>query len=166
MEFDSILVFAFGNRILDNGALLPGPVNEELARATNVLRGNTGVPVLAQWEIADILIADGAENVVSVTPDEDADGNIVYLSTDGVARKAMRLAAEMGIDVGRAAVLGHRDHVERCRRTAVKAGIQAVTMPDEIMPNLYDPESGQEWTRSREVYLKVDAYAMRLLTES
>jgi hypothetical protein len=31
---------------------------------------------------------------------------------------------------------------------------------------LYDPESGQEWTRSREVYLKVDAYAMRLLTKS
>jgi hypothetical protein len=166
VEFDSILVFAFGNRILDNGALLPGPVNEELARATNDLQGNSGVPVFAQWEIADILIADGVENVISVTPNEDADGNIVYLSTDGVARKAMRMAAEMGIDVGRAAVLGHRDHVERCRRTAIKAGIQVVTMPEEIMPSMYDPESGQEWTRSREVYLKVDAYALRLLTES
>lgn len=166
MEFDSILVFAFGNRILDDGALLPGPVNEELALATMALVANRDVPVFAQWEIADILIADGAENVVSVTPDRDDEGNIVYLSTDGVVRKAMRIAAELGVDLGGAAVLGHRDHVERCRRTAAKAGVQVVALPDEIMPNMYDVESGQEWTRSRVAYLKVDAYAMRLLTES
>lgn len=166
MEFDSVLVFAFGNRILEDGTLLPGPVNHELAIAANAVRGELAVPLFAQWEIADILIADGVENVISITPDEDDKGNIVYLSTDGVARKAMRISAEMGVDMGRAAVLGHRDHVERCRRTAAKAGIQAVSLPDETMSNLYDSESGQEWTRSREAYLKVDAYAMRLLTES
>lgn len=166
MEFDSILAFAFGNRILDDGTVLPGPVNHELARVTKVLRGDVEVPIIAQWEIADILIAHGVKNVVSITPDEDNEGNIVYLSTDGVARKAIRMAAELKFDVGRVAVVGHRDHVERCRLTAAKAGIQVMTLPEEIMPNLYDSESGQEWTRSREVYLKVDAYAMRLLTES
>jgi hypothetical protein len=111
VEFDSLLVFAFGNRI---------------------------------------------------TPD----GTVIYLSTDGVARKALVLSDKAGNRLGRAAVLGHRDHVERCRRTAIKAGIDIVTVPDEFMPSEYDAESGQEWTRSRDVYLKADAYAMRLLNES
>jgi hypothetical protein len=111
VEFDSVLVFAFGNRI---------------------------------------------------TPD----GTVIYLSTDGVARKALVLSEEVGIRLGRAAVLGHRDHVERCRRTATKVGIEIVILPDEFMPSEYDAESGQEWTRSRDVYLKADAYAMRLLNES
>lgn len=166
MEFDSLLVFAFGNRIGPNGELFPGPVNEELARITQSLAVKHDVPVFAQWEIADILIAEGASRVVSVTPDIGSDGTIIYLSTDGVARKAIRLAAEMGVHLGRAGVLGHVDHVERCRRTADKAGMETVVLPDDLMPSFYDSASGQEWTRSREVYLKVDAYAMRLLNES
>ena len=166
MEFDSVLVFAFGNRILDDGSLLPGPINEELARVTKDVVATREVPVYAQWETADLLIADGLRNVVSVTPEEDADGNVVYLSTDGVARKAARLATSEGITLGRVAVIGHRDHVERCRRTSAIAGLEVVPISDDIMPIFYDPESGQEWTRTREMYLKADAYAMRLLTES
>jgi hypothetical protein len=78
VEFDSVLVFAFGNRILDDGSLLPGPLNEELARVTKDVVATREVPVFAQWEIADLLIADGLRNVVSVTSEEDANGNVVY----------------------------------------------------------------------------------------
>ena len=166
MEFDSLLVFAFGNRITPDGELLPGLVNEELARITEGLAQEHQVPVFAQWEIADLLVAAGVQNVISVTPDYAPDGTVIYLSTDGVARKALVLSEEVGIRLGRAAVLGHRDHVERCRRTAIKAGIEIVAIPNELMPSMYDAESGQEWTRSRDVYLKADAYAMRLLNES
>lgn len=166
MDFDSLLVFAFGNRITPDGELLPGQVNEELARITQQLAQEHQVPVFAQWEIAEILLAAGVRHVVSVTPDYDADGTVIYLSTDGVARKARQMAEDAGTPLGRAGVIGHVDHVERCRRTAAKAGIEIVALPNDLMPSMYDAESGQEWTRSRDVYRKADAYAMRLLNES
>ena len=51
-DIDSVVVFAFGNRIAADGTLEPGPVNQQLADTTAAFVADHPVPVFAQWEVA------------------------------------------------------------------------------------------------------------------
>lgn len=154
-EVDALVVYAFGNRMAADGSLSPGPMNEALAAVTASFVESNPVPVYAQWEIADLLGAAGVPGVISIGRQVDADGNVTYLSTAGVAEQAVALAA--GRPLGRVGVIGFADHAVRCVLTSRKAGMAEAAVPEGVaLPSEYDPESGQPWTRNRLDYLSVD----------
>lgn len=146
----ALVVFAFGNRMLADGALAPGPINLELARLADARSESTGLPVFAQWEVADEMASD----VTRVGAVELADGSVEYLSTTGVAEQ-VRAAT----NVDRVAVLAMADHVVRCCRTLEGFGFSTGVPADVVLPSTYDPLSGQPWTRDRASYLAIDILA-------
>ena len=146
----TVLAFAFGNR--DDGR--PGPVNEALAAVVADIALATGAKVIAQWEIADVLVATHglpAAGATAIRPVRQADGTVVYLSTRGVVEAAVAIAG--GADqLGPTAVVAHADHAQRCLRRCRSLGVDA-RLPEGVeLPKIYDPESGQPWTRSRDRY--------------
>lgn len=170
-EIDSLWVFSFGYRFRDGSTapavplggtpppmdqLVPGPTNEALAQAAADFVEDHPVPIVAQWEVAQVLEEMGVEDVISVEPDIAADGTVTYLSTTGVAEKGLGLLADEGIEPGHAGVLCFADHAVRCVLSAEDAGLTADAPAGVLLPLDYDPESGQEWTRSRETWIPID----------
>ncbi len=152
-QVDSVVVFAFGNRVAPDGTVSPGPTNQELADVTAAFVAEHPMPVYAQWEVARLMIADGAEGVNSIEPTTDAAGNVVYLSTRGVADQ---VAGSGEAALGRIGVICFADHEGRCLLTAKAAGLDATAIDGITLPSTYDTESGQPWTRSRVAYLTTD----------
>ncbi|WP_297614706.1 hypothetical protein [Nocardia sp.] len=161
-----IVAYSFGNRLpagADSTRTIgdPGPVNEALAAAVVAARGDRGIPVYAQTEIAEVLKSRyGMTDVVAIDPDRAADGTLVYLSTDGVAAKVAELRGG-AVATDTAAVVAFQDHLWRATRTTAKRGFDAFAPTGVVMPNQYDPQSGQLWTTSPILYLPTD-YAGRL----
>jgi len=160
---DTILAFAFGNRLVPGrGGLLeprPGPVNEALADVVLKLHSTSGALVLAQWEIASVLGLHGAladDMLHSIRPSGDRNGEVRYLSTRGVVETAVQIGRGAAA-LGRVLVVAHRDHIDRCVRLCREASVDA-SGPDGLqrqwLPSFYDSQSGQPWTRSREDYLR------------
>ncbi|MFJ3904811.1 hypothetical protein [Streptomyces sp. NPDC090025] len=166
-SLDFVLAYGFGNRPPAGGGdptkvlFEPGPVNEELAdTVARIRRARPGIPVYAQWEIARFLESKyRMRNVTSIEPVIAPDGTITYLSTDGVAAQVAAARAHLPGGVGRAAVVGFRDHVKRCVQTTVDRGITAFAPRGFAMPETYDAKSGQAWTRRRDLYLVHDMVA-------
>ncbi|MDS0859364.1 hypothetical protein NUV25_16775 [Burkholderia pseudomultivorans] len=172
----AIVAYSFGNRpnaasgntssTGGNQAALPdpGPVNEALADAVHAIYRLKPVKVYAQWEIARFLVSKygmGTDVLTSIEPQIASDGTIVYLSTAGVAAAAVSRAGGAAA-MGKVAVVGHRDHAKRCIQTSRQAGMQAAAVAEVPLPTLYDPQSGQPWTRNRNLYLVHDMYAQML----
>lgn len=156
-EVDSLVVYAFGNRVAADGTLSPGPTNEALAQVVEDFVVDHPVPVFAQWEVADLLAESGAGDITSIDPDTGADGEVVYLSTAGVAEKAVALADQQGVDLGQVGVIGFQDHAVRCVLVSEAAGMAGAAVPEGVdLPSAYDPQSGQEWTRDQQTYLLTD----------
>lgn len=168
---DTLWILAFGyRRIADRAGasagaavppmsdLEPGPTNEALAGVAAGFVARRPVPIIAQWEVAHVLDGLGVPDVVSVEPDHAPDGSVVYLSTAAVVAKGLRLAAEVGIEVGRAGILSHADHAQRCVLTAAAAGMIAAVPEGVRLPTGYDTESGQPWTRSRAEFIPLDLW--------
>jgi hypothetical protein len=168
-DASAIIAFSFGNRIADAAtkATTPGPINARLAEAVHAIRVRHDVPVYAQWEIAQVLQENyGMDRVVSIAPEKGADGQVIYLSTEGVAKAALRHAGSPD-GLRRAAVVGHRDHVKRCIRVARESGMaQAAAAHGIALPVDYDALSGQSWTRSRDLYLLSDMTAQLGMTRA
>ena len=167
-EADTIIAYAFGNRPRQGPApppdapLMdrldePGPVNAALARTVADLHAIRPARIFAQWEVAHFVkTRHGLTDAVSIEPVLNPDGQVIYLSTDGVAAAAI---AAGGGDLGKVAVVAHRDHAKRCVKVSRAAGLDAFVAADIPPPADYDPQSGQAWTRSREVYLLHDLAA-------
>jgi hypothetical protein len=128
-QVDSVVVFAFGNRLDGEGNPSPGPTNEALAETTAAFVAEHRVPVYAQWEVAEILVAEGVPGVVSIDPGVDPSGQPVYLSTAGVAQKAVELAEAYEVDVGHFGIIAFQDHAVRSIMTARDAGRIAAPVP-------------------------------------
>lgn len=165
-QFTLIVAFSFGNRMPagadpERTEGEPGPVNEALADTVVAARGARDIPVYAQTPIADVLRTKyGMDDVVAIAADVRPDGTLAYLSTDGAAAKVAALrGASQATDV--AGVVAFGDHQWRATRTAEANGFRAYAPLGISMPGEYDPQSGQVWTRSREVYLPTD-YAARI----
>ncbi|MGR5063111.1 hypothetical protein [Photobacterium sp. DNB22_13_2] len=150
-EADSILAYAFGNRVLENGNQVPGPMNEALADTVVDIYEETGKPVYAQWEIAQS-IGDRipAEHLTSINPHIAADGTLTYLSTNGVAQEAVKLS---GGDLGKAVVVGFYEHSLRTISTSKAMGIDAYAPAGIALPHDYDEQSGQAWTRDVQTFV-------------
>ena len=152
---ESLVVFAFGNRGSAEDELLPGRVNLELASIADDWAHATGLPVFAQWEVADQM-RSASTRVGAVTLD---DGSVEYLSTAGVAQQVRDLVWPIQTHAGRVAVLAMADHAVRCCRTLERFGLSAGVPANVELPSTYDPLSGQPWTRDRASYIAVDILA-------
>lgn len=138
----------------------PGPVNEQLADTVAKVRARRDVPVYAQWEIARFLDSKyGMSDVTSMEPVIAPDGSITYLSTDGVAAQVLEARMKAPGGIGTACVIGFRDHHKRCVQTTRDRGMKAYAPHGFAMPHTYDSESGQAWTRRRDLYLVHDMLA-------
>lgn len=158
-EFDTIIAYAFGNR-LTGGEPAPGPVNAALARAVAALNAVKPMRVFVQWEIGRCLAGMPAmRDVTSIEPVTGADGAVEYLSTDGVAQDILRRVGGDAGALGRVAVIAHRDHAKRCVEISRRVGMDASIAEEIDLPVDYDPLSGQAWTRGREAYLAHDLAA-------
>ena len=153
-----IVAFSFGNRIGADGLIEPGPINRQLAVAATKANAMTGATVVAQWEIARILLGQPlppAEIIHSIDPVSRPDGTVHYLNTAGVARAvAELLAAPAG---GAVAVVAHTDHAARCGDELGRRSLRAGVLAGVELPTGYDPLSGQPWTRSPSRYLAHEA---------
>ncbi|WP_299492674.1 hypothetical protein [uncultured Shewanella sp.] len=149
---DSIIAYSFGNRIDEKGNKLPGPMNEQIAdRVVDIFKQNPK-PVYAQWEVAEAI----GERIppaflFSIYPKIDAKGEVIYLNTLGVAKEAIRLAK--GVEgLGTAIVVAFADHSLRAVNLSREVGIDAYLPKGVSLPQDYDADSGQPWTRSREAF--------------
>lgn len=165
-KFDFVVAYGFGNRPPAGGGdptkvlFEPGPVNEALADTVARVRSRIDVPVYAQWEIARFLDSKyGMRDVTSIEPVIAADGTITYLSTDGVAAQILEHRKKAPGGVGTACVIGFRDHHKRCVQTTRDRAMPAYAPAGITVPGTYDPESGQAWTRRRDLYLVHDMVA-------
>ncbi|MER5936945.1 hypothetical protein ABT121_06425 [Streptomyces sp. NPDC001928] len=166
-DFDFVLAYGFGNRPPAGGGdptkvrYEPGPVNEELADTVARIRAaRPRLPVYAQWEIARFLDSKyGMSGVTSIEPVIEDDGTITYLSTDGVAAQVLEYRKQAPGGIGTACVVGFRDHHKRCVLTTRDRAMTAYAPEGIAMPHTYDPESGQAWTRRRDLYLVHDMLA-------
>lgn len=172
-RIDTIVAYGFGNRpnaasgttssTGGNQAALPdpGPTNEALADAVYRIYQLKPVKIFAQWEIARFLASKykmTSPGMISIEPIIAADGTITYLSTDGVAAAVVTQQGSAAA-LGNVAVVGHRDHAKRCIVTSVNRGMKAFAVTEVALPTAYDLQSGQSWTRRRDLYLVHDMYA-------
>lgn len=174
-DADTLIAYSFGNRILgterdDKGlgpdGSLPGPINAMLARAVIQIRAIKDMPVYAQWEIATILRDTyHMDRVIPIYPERGADGKIIYLSTEGVAKAVLRLTSGAQA-LGRVGIVGHRDHVKRCILMSQSVGLSAAAIGGIPLPIDYDMLSGQPWTRDRATYLLGDMIAQLTMQRS
>ena len=156
-DVDSLVVFAFGNRVGDDGDLQAGPTNVALAKLVFRFILKHDVPVYAQTEIATLLQASGAPDVTSIDAVTAPDGSVTYLSTAGVADQVMGKAQAAGEELGTVGIVAFADHAVRSVLTARKAGMSEAAVPKGMkLPMVYDPESSQSWTRTRAAYLPTD----------
>jgi hypothetical protein len=172
-QINTIVAYGFGNRpnaasgntssTGGNQAALPdpGPVNEALADAVYRIYQLKPVKIYAQWEIARFLASKykmASPNMISIEPIIAADGTITYLSTDGVAAAVVALQGSAAA-LGNVGVVGHRDHAKRCMLTSATRGMKAYAVEEVALPVTYDLQSGQSWTRRRDLYLVHDMFA-------
>jgi len=150
---EALVVFSFGNQFDDAGELLPGPVNLEMATLADRWVESTGVPVIAQWEVADEMAA----SAVRVGVVESDDGSVEYLSTAGVAGQVYTVLGKP--TARRVAVLAMADHAVRCCRALEHFGFTAGVPEGVELPSVYDAASGQPWTRDRAAYVAIDILA-------
>lgn len=151
-QADTIIAYAFGNRIDKNGNKLPGPMNQQLADLVVDVYNEKRMPVYAQWEIAEAIGGRiDADDLIPVYPKVDDSGQVIYLSTLGVAEETVRLAK--GVDnIGTALIIAFYEHHLRAVSLSRAAGIRAYAPDGFALPNHYDEKSGQPWTRDNAIF--------------
>ncbi|MGF1735078.1 hypothetical protein [Photobacterium satsumensis] len=150
---ESILAFSFGNRTAQNGNQHPGPMNEAIADTVVSLYRRTGVPVYAQWEVAEAIGSRiPVHDLNAIYPRFSGKGTMKYLCTMGVAEKAVFMAGSVA-NMGKTAVVAFFEHSLRTVDTARDAGIDAFLPQGLEMPRQFDPDSGQAWTRDQQTYV-------------
>jgi len=126
----------------------PGLSNKALSRVVARLAKKFNLPVIAQWEIADCipeLFKSGNSLIIHQHRDKGQ-----YLDTYEVLYQAKIHCDEFGYK--RSLIVAHPDHVPRCAALAKKLGFEVAVADTSEVP--YDPESIQEWTRSRKAFLE------------
>lgn len=161
-----VIAFAFGNRPNPehdpNKLALPGPMNLALAECCAATWRKKRMPLYMQWEIARCMQAPEfsdipRSDIISIEPYWDDSGKLIYLSTDGVVLDIINkyFSGDPG-KMGKAAVIGHRDHVKRCIMTCAARQVQGFAPQGIALPLWYDTQSDQPWTRRRDLYVLQD----------
>jgi hypothetical protein len=152
-QITTILAFTFGNRMQPNGNRTPGPVNEALADIAVRLHRATGVPVYAQWEVAEAAgCRISPDRLFAIYPGRDERSEPRYLATAGVVEEVVRRTGDPAAR-GTVGIVAFADHAWRCVATARRFGLTAGLPAGYAMPRQYDALSGQPWCRSRLAYL-------------
>lgn len=152
---EAVIAFAFGFGSKKEGVQFapdrydpklykPGKSNEGLAEVI-VPFANRGMPVFAQWEVAEALKLQGI-----LVPDRQiARPGKEYLGTSGVLKQFL---ANGLADFRSVILVAHPHHMFRCRETAKtifrKEGVEIKVLIADTRSVPYDPESMQLWTRS------------------
>ena len=131
----------------------PGLSNEALARVVSKLAKKYNVPVIAQWEIADCIpdLSESQQNLI--VREHRQSGQ--YLDTYEVLNQAKFHCDRLGFK--KALVVAHPDHAPRCAAVAKKLGFEVAVADTQSVP--YDPDSTQEWTRSKKIFLEREKLA-------
>ena len=143
IEAQVIIALSFGQG--KNGT--PGLSNEALARVVAELDDKYNLPIVAQWEIADC-IPEHMKGERDLIVDERRQDK-QYFDTIEVLRQSKDHCAKFGFD--RAIIVAHPDHLPQVMPVVLQRGLKAVAADTKNVP--YDPNSVQEWTRSREGFL-------------
>lgn len=133
----------------------PGKSNESLAEIASYLAAKYKLPIVAQWEIAGCIPGFSNDGCNFAVLKHRKDGQ--YLDTYEVLAQAKDYCFKSG--KAKAIIVAHPDHAPRCLAVAQKLGFEAVAADTRNVP--YDPDSAQEWTKSREEFVKHE----RLATE-
>lgn len=166
-DTDILIAFAFGNRENVSGSknelAQPGPMNKDLADCCAKAYRMKPMRMYVQWEIARYLASKEmypdipADDIVSIEPEWDDQGNLTYLSTDGVLQAIInKHFGGNSASVGTAAVIGHGDHVKRCVMTCQMRNVKGYALREVTLPVWYDKQSSQVWTRRRDLYVLND----------
>ncbi len=155
---DYIIGFSFGNRIDKAGNRHPGPMNEQIADLIVKLYKQNPLHVYAQWEIAQC-IGDRIpkDKVTAIFPKISKTGDVIYLSTIDVAEEIIKDIGRGKVDSKTFIVAAFREHAPRCIMVCQKYGLKNSFIPHNFeLPDKYDPESGQPWTRDKFKYMIYD----------
>lgn len=168
-EASMVIAFAFGNRPNPeqdpNKLALPGPMNRVLAQCCAAVWRKKHMPLYLQWEIArwmeSVEFSDiPRSDIISIEPYWDDNGKLIYLSTDGVVQDIInKYFSGDASKMGKAAVIGHRDHVKRCIMTCEARQVHGFAPKGVSLPRWYDAQSDQPWTRRRDLYVLQDITA-------
>jgi hypothetical protein len=158
--YSAVIVNAFGFRRDADGNKIPGPMNEALARFTD-----------ENFSEHAILVSPDVSPALETKPDlifelDSTDGALDTLEdpkTTGTAGELLQAKAFMlRKDYRTAIIVAHAFHVARVARMAKKLDIVA-EIPDGL-PKVFDPESAQKWTQSREKWLKREPLTIAYMT--
>lgn len=166
-RIDCLWIFAHGYRRPDDALLRtyglelarrlePGPVNEELAKLGADIHLRTGVPIVAELGIANVLFEMGIDDALVAEFVVEPDHAVLHGTTPAVVHRGIEIARAEGIDLSHAGVLAHADHAVRCQMTLQAAGIAADTPKDVALPGFYDAESREPTSRTREAFIRAD----------
>lgn len=154
---DALFAFSFG--IGHNNT--PGETNKALAYVTKHVLSRTRLPIYAQWEIAEELNNVHTPSTYVAYPTKG------YLNTSGVLEQFMK----ENKNIRKVIIIAHPDHQFRCGELARTQGL--IPLYPEIknyLPNSdweafhcdhdgYWKDSTQDWTTSRDKYIKHEIYA-------
>ena len=169
------MILAFSLGIVKNQAgkiIRAGGTNRALASWINTIKPilssnkslniseNDPIVILSQWEIADILESEYNINVNYRAIEQ----NNEYLTTKGVCIQYENYCNENNIDYKSKSgiIVCHPDHFARCKRHLLYRNFNIMNTRHDINPIWtkygcdmfgYDPNSTQEWTRSRLAFL-------------
>ena len=172
-EASLLIAFAFGNRPNaehdPDKLALPGPMNLELAHCCAAVWRKKHMPMYVQWEIARCLHEPEfaqipRKDIISIEPYWDDTGKLIYLSTDGVVQEIVeKYYHNDPASMGKAAVIGHRDHVKRCILTCAARKVKGFAPKGIGLPVWYDMQSDQPWTRHRDLYVLQDVAGQMMM---
>jgi len=150
-----IIALSFGQGM--EGA--PGLSNEALARVVSGLREKYNLLLISQREIADCMpeITSNPQNLVVCESRKKGQ----YLDTAEVLAQAKIHCAKFGFT--KAIIVAHPDHAPRVLLLSKKNGFDAVAADTRDVP--YDPDSIQEWTRSRKSFSEWNEFAEKIFSK-
>ncbi|MDB5179847.1 MAG: hypothetical protein JWN12_479 [Candidatus Saccharibacteria bacterium] len=145
-----VIVNAFGFRENSDGTKIPGPMNEALAAFTDEHFSDR--PILVSPDIAPALQTE-PRRVLELNSTSGSLDTLKDPKNTGTAGELLQARAFMREEnYTTAIIIAHAFHVARVARMAQKLDI--VTAIPDGLPKEFDPESAQEWTRSREEWVK------------
>ena len=137
----------------------PGLSNEALARVASGLMEKYNLPLISQHEIADCMPQGAAKPQDLVVRESRKKGQ--YLDTAEVLAQAKIHCTKFGFT--KAIVAAHPDHAPRVLLLCQKLGFDAVVADTKDVP--YDPDSVQEWTRSRKSFSGWNEFAEKIFSK-
>ena len=155
---DYIIGFSFGNRIDKEGNRLPGPMNQQIADLIVKLYKINPIPVYAQWEVQkSIGLRIPSDKITTIYPEISPTGDVIYLSTVGVINNIINDIGKEKVDSKNFIIAAFREHAPRCAMLCQKHGLKNSFVPKTFeLPDKYDLESGQPWTRDKFKYMIYD----------